>query len=221
MINKRIKCLFWSCLVVLSCVLISPHNILAEDYPSSEAFWKKYTLTESFELGLEFSYLLPSSNHANNMGNIYVTLTHSSSSYSSYKFKTGILNGEFMLYGQNLGRINFVPLLTTYISTLPILELENPQPYYGIGLGWYFFESFNSAQKQYRTYEAENTYGYHWLVGAKYLTSSGYLMRGEIELEIIKPFRFYNDARGLFRTRNVRRIDFTNLGFTLNTALCF
>ena len=200
---------------------IIPLSLPAQDIPSSETFLKKYTLTESFEVGMEVSYMVPNSNKTNNMGNVYMTLTHSTNAYSSYKFKTGLLNGEYLLYNQNLGRVYFVPILTTFISSIEILDLNNPKPYYGIGVGYYFFENFKSAQKQYRTYETENTYGYHILVGAKYISPWGLLMRGEMSYETIKPFRFYNNELGVARTRNVRRIDFSNLGFALNMALYF
>src|SRR3989339_1749214 len=208
------------CLVTLL-YFASPTGICAQEIPSSESFLKKYTLTESFEVGMEMSYMIPNSNRANNMGNVYLTLTHSTNTYSSYKFRTGLLNGEYLLYNQNLGRIYFVPILTTFISSIEILDLNNPKPYYGIGVGYYFFENFKSAQKQYRTYETENTYGYHILVGAKYISPWGLLMRGEMSYETIKPFRFYNNELGVARTRNVRRIDFSNLGFALNMALYF
>lgn len=198
-----------------------PTGVFAQEIPSSETFLKKYTLTESFEVGMEFSYMIPNSNRTNNMGNAYLTLTHSTNTYSAYQFKTGLLNGEYLLYNQNLGRIYFVPILTTFISSLEILNLENPKPYYGVGIGYYFFENFKSAQKQYRTYEAENSYGYHILVGAKYISPWGLLVRGEMSYETIKPFRFYNNELGVARTRNVRRVDFSNLGFSLNMALYF
>ncbi len=195
--------------------------LMGQDIPSSESFLKKYTLTETFEVGLESSYIFPHSNKTTNMGNLYLSLTHSPSRYSSYKFRTGILNGEYLLYDQNIGRIYFVPVLTTFISSVEILGLTNPQPYYGVGLGYYFFENFKSAQRQYRVYEAENSYGYHLLVGAKYIYPGGVLIRGDMGYEIVKPFRFYNAQRGIFRTRNVRRIDFSNLGFTMNVAFYF
>jgi len=198
-----------------------PAGVFAQDIPSSETFLKKYTLTESFEVGMEFSYMIPNSNRTNNMGNMYLTLTHSTNTYSSYKFRTGLLNGEYLLYNQNLGRIYFVPVLTTFISSIELLDLNNPKPYYGIGIGYYFFENFKSAQKQYRTYEAENSYGYHILVGAKYISPWGLLVRGEMSYETIKPFRFYNNELGVDLTRNVRRVDFSNLGFILNMALYF
>lgn len=207
--------------VAISFYFFMPLSLPAQDIPSSEAFLKKYTLTESFEVGMEFSYMIPNSARTNNMGNAYVTLIHSPNTYSSYKFKTGLLNGEYLLYNQNLGRIYFVPLLTTYISSIEILSLDNPKPYYGIGVGYYFFENFKSAQKQYQAYKAENTYGYHILFGAKYLSSWGLLVRGEMSYETIKPFRFYNGELGVARTRNIRRIDFGNLGFALNTSLYF
>jgi hypothetical protein len=198
-----------------------PAGVVAQEIPSSETFLKKYTLTESFEVGMEFSYMIPNSNKTNNMGNVYLTLTHSTNTYSSFKFKTGLLNGEYLLYNQNLGRIYFVPIVTTFISSIEILDLNNPKPYYGVGVGYYFFENFKSAQKQYRTYEAENSYGYHILVGAKYISPWGLLVRGEMSYETIKPFRFYNNALGVARTRNVRRVDFSNIGFILNTAIYF
>lgn len=208
------------CLVTLL-YFASPTGVFAQDIPSSESFLKKYTLTESFEVGMEMSYMIPNSNRANNMGNVYLTLTHSTNTYSSYKFKTGLLNGEYLLYNQNLGRIYFVPLLTTFISSIELLDLNNPKPYYGVGLGYYFFENFKSAQTQYRKYEAENTYGYHILVGAKYISPWGLLVRGEMSYEVIKPFRFFSSTYGVYGTRNVRRVDFSNLGFILNTALYF
>ncbi|MEW6027672.1 MAG: hypothetical protein AB1599_10330 [Planctomycetota bacterium] len=200
---------------------IFPITAAAQDIPSSETFLKKYTLTESFEVGMEFSYMIPNSNKTNNMGNVYLTLTHSTNTYSSYKFKTGLLNAEYLLYNQNLGRIYFVPIMTTFISSVEILDLNNPKPYYGIGVGYYFFENFKSAQKQYRTYETENTYGYHLLVGAKYVSEWGLLVRGEMTYETIKPFRFFNNDLGVFETQNVRRVDFSNLSFGLNAALYF
>jgi hypothetical protein len=202
-------------------LIISSYKLSAQDIPSSESFRKKYTLTESFELGMETSYILPHSNRTTNMGNLYLTLTHSLNSYTAYKLKMGILDGEYLLYNQNLGRLYYTPLLTTYVSSIEILGLDNPKPYYGLGLGYYFFENFKSAQKQYRTYQSENTYGYHLIAGAKYISPWGLLMRGEMGYEIIKPARFYNGELGVFETRNVRRIDFSNLSFTLNVALYF
>jgi len=207
--------------LMLTFYLTTPINLLAQDIPSSEMSLKKYTLTESFEVGMEFSYMMPNSAKTNNMGNAYLTLTHSTNAYSSYKFKTGLLNGEYLLYNQNLGRIYLVPMLMTFISSIEMLELDNPKPYYGVGFGYYFFENFKSAQRQYRTYVTENTYGYHILVGAKYILPKGLLMRGEMSYEVIKPFRFYNNDLGVSSTRNVRRIDFSNLGLTLNMALLF
>lgn len=196
-------------------------QLFAQDIPSSESFLKKYTLTESFEVGLETAYMLPHSNKTTNMGNVYLSLTHSTNSNSAFKFKTGILSGEYLLSNQNIGRLYFVPVLTTFISSIEILDLDNPKPYYGFGVGYYFFENFKSSQNQYRTYEAENSYGYHLMVGAKYISPWGLLIRGDIGYEVIKPPRFYNNAIGIFSTQNVRRIDFSNLGFTLNIALYF
>ncbi|MFH0888483.1 MAG: hypothetical protein V1871_04675 [Planctomycetota bacterium] len=200
---------------------VVPSVILAQDITSTESFLKKYTLTESFELGMETAFMLPHSGRTNNMGNLYLTLTHSVNTYSSFKFKTGILNGEYLLYNQNLGRIYFVPLQTTFISSLDILGLENPKPYYGMGIGYYFFDNFKSVQTQYRTFEGENTYGYHFLVGAKYLSSWGLLFRSELAYESIKPYRFFNSNLGAFGTKNVRRIDFSNMNLTLNAAFYF
>ncbi|MBI5777964.1 MAG: hypothetical protein HZA49_00720 [Planctomycetes bacterium] len=200
---------------------INPAGVWAQEIPSSESFLKKYTLTESFEVGMEFAYMIPNSGRTNNMGNAYLTLTHSTNTNSSYKFKTGLLNGEYLLYNQNLGRVYFVPLLTSFISSVDIEWLENPKPYYGFGVGYYFFENFKSAQRQYRKYEAENTYGYHFLLGGKWISESGILIRGEMIYETIKPFRFFNSDYGVNGTRNVRRVDFSNIGLTVNAALYF
>jgi hypothetical protein len=219
--NIMLKKIFTATLFLGVIFIWGTPKLLAQDITSTESFLKKYTLTESFELGMETAYILPNSSRTNNMGNLYLTLTHSTNSYSSFKFKTGILNGEYLLYNQNLGRIYFVPLETTFISSLDILQLENPKPYYGLGIGYYFFESFKSVQNQYRTYKGENTYGYHFLVGAKYLSEWGLLFRGELGYEIIKPYRFYNGEIGVFQTKNVRRIDFGNINLTLNAAFYF
>jgi len=219
--NITLKVLSVILFYVIILLVIPSSKLLAQDISSTKSFLKKYTLTETFELGMETAYILPHSTKTNNMGDLYVTLTHSTNSYSSFKFKTGILNGEYLLYDQNLGRIYFVPLETTFISSLDIIGLENPRPYYGLGVGYYFFESFKSAQNQYRTYEAENTYGYHFVVGAKYISPWGLLFRGEMGYEIIKSFRFYNNDIGALGTKNVRRIDFSNMNLTLNAAFYF
>jgi len=196
-------------------------NSFAQDMPATETFLKKYTLTESFELGLEISYIVPHSSKTTNMGNIYMSLTHSSNTNSSFKFKTGVLSGEYLLSNQNIGRLYYVPVLTTFISSLEIFDLNNPKPYYGFGVGYYFFENFKSSQNQYRTYTSENTYGYHLVVGAKYISPWGLLIRGDMGYEIIKPPRFFNGKLGVKGTNNVRRINFSNLGFALNMSLYF
>ena len=66
--SKKINIALAGSFMVLFYFII-PINLPAQDIPSSEAFLKKYTLTESFEVGMEFSYMIPNSNKTNNMGN--------------------------------------------------------------------------------------------------------------------------------------------------------
>ena len=79
---------FLFCAAIIT--FLSANTASAQDMLSSQ-FYKKYTLTETFEVGLETSYLVPfdnkspkKSSYTVNLGNIYLSLIHSINSNSSF-----------------------------------------------------------------------------------------------------------------------------------------
>ncbi|MBI4711688.1 MAG: hypothetical protein HY762_00015 [Planctomycetes bacterium] len=192
----------------------------AEEISSStEAFIKKYTLNEYFELGIETAFIFPDRNNTLNMGNLYIALSHTTEEFSTFKFRTGYVSGDYEVASQTTGRFYYTNMDVTFLGAV---RSGNLKPYYGLGAGYYFFEKFRPARSVYKGWGAENTFGYHALLGAKYIFSEwGFSVGGEVAHEWVKPFRFFNVKEGVYYTPTVRKVDFSNLSLTLSIALHF
>ncbi|MFH1231457.1 MAG: hypothetical protein V1709_08175 [Planctomycetota bacterium] len=191
----------------------------AADSDSTEGFLKKYTLSEFFELGAETSFVMPNNPRISNMGNVYVSLSHTTQEYSTFRMRAGYLSGDFTVNNQRTGRFYFTTLDASWIVSL---KPGNIRPYYGGTLAYHFFEDFRPMRLVYRDYEGENTFGWGLLAGVKYIVAPmGVSLSADIANNWTKSFRFYNGKVGLFNTLKVYRIDFSGIFVSLNASLHF
>lgn len=211
-------------IAILAAIICFNEKVLfAEDLgvSSSDSFLRKYTLAEYFELGVETAVMRPNSARTTNMGNLYVTLSHTTQEFSTLKFRTGYLSGDFVVNNQRTGRFYYTTVGLGWIVSLS-KPGANLRPYYGGTLNYHFFEDFRPMRLVYRDYESENTFGWGLLAGLKYIIAPmGISLSADLEHEWIKTFRFYDGELGLNNTRIVRRVDFSGFSLTLNAALHF
>ncbi|MFA5794666.1 MAG: hypothetical protein WC980_06325 [Candidatus Brocadiia bacterium] len=207
--------------LIIVLTLGSSLSYAAEDFgdTSSGSFLKKYTLSEFFELGVETAFIMPSSARTSNMGNVYVSLSHTIQEYSTFRMRAGYLSGDFTVNNQRTGRFYFTTLDASWIVSL---KPGNIRPYYGGTLAYHFFEDFRPMRLVYRDYEAENSFGWGLLGGVKYIVAPmGVSLSADAAYNWTKTFRFYNSKLGLVNTPKVYRIDFSGLYFSVNAALHF